>query len=303
MQPSSEPHDQVYVPKKTTRPLSSVDLRRAYPHLFSDIFNQGETNTCTANAVAAAVWYEQKRSERQPEFFGAAGPSRLFIYWLARGGYKADDHLFGFPCDNGASVQEAMRGIAACGACSDAIWPFSPSNINVVPFEEAFNLASLCEIKCPYRLDPDRVRSNKHHFSAEEKEVRGELVLTNLRKCLTEQHPVVFGLWYRLPASEAFDQQQVPWVLKDVWALPNLVFPRHAFMDDLPEALKIRNLYGEAISPAHIVLAIGYDDERQQILVQNSRGRRWGECGIFWMPYSWITDYAATFDFWTIRAS
>lgn len=294
--------DHYYVPDPATRPLKSVNLREDYAHFTSEVYDQGDTKSCTANATAAAFRYEQKKAGRHLETFGTAGPSRLFIYWLARGGYKDDSHLVAFPCDEGASVQEAMRGIGTCGSCSETDWPFDPKNINVKPYQEAFDRAYLSKIRYFYRLDPDRPRSNKYRLKAEQKDKLGAVVLENLKKCLTEQYPVVFGLWYRLPSSESYDQDQVPWVLKDVWSLPDRKFPRHCFMDGLPEDLKIRNFCGEAISPGHTVLAIGYDDDRQQVLIQNSRGSSWSENGMFWMPYSWITDYAATNDFWTIRS-
>ncbi len=295
------PQDHHYMPDPATRPLKSVNLREEFFQFYSEVYDQAGTGTCTASATAAALWYEQKKAGRHPGTFGTTGPSRLFIYWLARGGYKDESHLFGFPCDEGASVQEAMRGIATCGSCSEEDWPFDLKNINVKPPQEAFDRALPARIKYFYRLDPDRPRSNKYRLKAYQKDELGAIVLENLKKCLTEQYPVVFGLWYRLPSSESYDRTQMPWVLKDVWNLPDKKFPRHCFMDGLPEEMKIRNFCGEAISPGHTVLATGYDDDRQQVLIQNSRGLSWGEKGTFWMPYSWITDYAATNDFWTIR--
>jgi hypothetical protein len=296
-----DPRDHCYVPDPATRPLKSVNLREDYAHLTSEIYDQGTTKSCTANATAAALWYEQKKAGRE-ETFGTAGPSRLFIYWLARGGYKDDSHLINFPFDEGASIQEAMRGIETCGTCSEIDWPFYPKKVNVVPGDEVFDRASSFKIRYFYRLDPDRTRSNKYRLNAEQKDRQGAVVLENLKKCLTEQYPVVFALNYRVSVLKSYDQDQMPWVLKDVWSLSENKFPRHCFMDDLPEDLKIRNFYGEAVSPSHTVLAIGYDDCRQQVLVQNSRGSTWSENGTFWMPYSWITDYAATNDFWTIRS-
>jgi hypothetical protein len=294
--------DHYYVPAPTTRPLKSVNLREDCAQFTSAVYDQGDTKSCTANATATALWYAQKKSGLHLETFGIAGPSRLFIYWLGRGGYKDESHLIAFPCDQGAGVQEAITGIAACGSCSETDWPFDPKNILVKPCQEAYDRACSSKIKYFYRLDPERLRSNKLRLNAEQKDKLGAVALANLKKCLTEQYPVVFGLWYLLPSSESYDRNQMPWVLKDVWSLPDKKFPRHCFMDDLPEDLKIRNFCGEAISPGHTVLAIGYDDHRQQVLIQNSRGSSWSENGMFWMPYSWITDYAATSDFWTIRS-
>lgn len=90
-------------------------------------------------------------------------------------------------------------------------------------------------------------------------------------------------------------------MLKDVWALEEKKFPRHTLIECLPKELRVKDKDGDIVAPGHAVLAIGYDDEKQAVLIQNSRGPTWGGTGTFWMPYSWITDYGATVDFWTFR--
>ena len=61
-----------------------------------------------ANAAAAAFWYE--------DFLGCGGtvwamegPSRLFIYWLARGGYKKDDYGIPDVEDGGSNRRDARK--------------------------------------------------------------------------------------------------------------------------------------------------------------------------------------------------
>lgn len=56
----------------------------------------------------------------------------------------------------------------------------------------------------------------------------------------------------------------------------------------------------EKMLGGHAVLAVGYDDERQIIIVRNSWGVNWGDKGYFYMPYSYITNPAFAADFWTI---
>jgi C1A family cysteine protease len=51
----------------------------------------------------------------------------------------------------------------------------------------------------------------------------------------------------------------------------------------------------------HAVLAVGYDDSEQTILVRNSWGDAWGMSGYFKMPYAYITSASLASDFWTIR--
>ncbi len=57
---------------------------------------------------------------------------------------------------------------------------------------------------------------------------------------------------------------------------------------------------GDRALGGHAVLAVGYDDASQCIIVQNSWGDAWGRRGFFFMPYAYITSDLAD-DFWTIR--
>ncbi|KAK8195909.1 hypothetical protein M8818_007060 [Zalaria obscura] len=296
-----DPRDHYYVSVSGDPLPKCVNLRQDEAQFTSEIYDQLKSNTCVANATAAAFWYEEKAG-RHAESWGDKGPSRLFIYWLARGAYK-DKYLdMTRPSDSGTFARDAMKSLAKCGVCSETDWPFNVSIINSRPPDEAFEKAQSHTITSFYRLDPDRPDTETHKLTLEQKDKIGTTLLENLRKCLAEQYPVVFGLWYRLLPSASFDETQKPFVLKDVWNLPNKPFPRHVFLDDLPDELQPRNSSGQKVSlGGHTVLAIGYDDDRQQVLVQNSRGPTWGGSGTFWMPYSWITDCAATNDFWTIR--
>lgn len=51
----------------------------------------------------------------------------------------------------------------------------------------------------------------------------------------------------------------------------------------------------------HAVLAVGFDDKKQAVLVRNSWGKSWGISGYFWMPYAYISNPVYCSDFWTIR--
>lgn len=51
----------------------------------------------------------------------------------------------------------------------------------------------------------------------------------------------------------------------------------------------------------HAVLAVGYDDKMQRVIVRNSWGNGWGMRGYFTMPYAYPTDSNLADDFWTIR--
>jgi C1A family cysteine protease len=44
---------------------------------------------------------------------------------------------------------------------------------------------------------------------------------------------------------------------------------------------------GEHIIGGHAVLAVGYDDAKQVLIVRNSWGPAWGYQGYFYMPYAY----------------
>lgn len=58
---------------------------------------------------------------------------------------------------------------------------------------------------------------------------------------------------------------------------------------------------GERIVGGHAVLAVGYDDERAQLVVRNSWGRSWGLDGYFRMPFEAYEKL--TSDAWAARAA
>ncbi len=61
------------------------------------------------------------------------------------------------------------------------------------------------------------------------------------------------------------------------------------------------NFSKEGVVGGHAVIAIGYDDVKEMVLVRNSWGKSWGKNGNFWMPYAYISNANLADDFWTIR--
>ena len=58
---------------------------------------------------------------------------------------------------------------------------------------------------------------------------------------------------------------------------------------------------GEKMLGGHAVLAVGYDDNAQRVLVRNSWGPHWGMKGYFLLPYDYLKSRQLSDDFWTIR--
>lgn len=59
------------------------------------------------------------------------------------------------------------------------------------------------------------------------------------------------------------------------------------------------NKQSEQFLGGHAVLIVGYDDEKQHVIVRNSWGENWGDKGYFFLPYAFVNDNELVFDMWT----
>lgn len=99
--------------------------------------------------------------------------------------------------------------------------------------------------------------------------------LISIKGCLAEGYPFAFGF----TVYESFFSAQVS---------KKGIMP----MSDISK---------ENVMGGHAVLAVGYDDKKQMVLVRNSWNKTWGLAGYFWMPYAYISNPAYCQDFWTVR--
>ena len=58
--------------------------------------------------------------------------------------------------------------------------------------------------------------------------------------------------------------------------------------------------FGQRPIGGHAVVAVGYDDGKKKLKIQNSWGPSWGQNGRFWMPYASFEKYAS--DCWVVEA-
>src|SRR5207248_2380908 len=87
-----------------------VDLRRGCP----PVYNQGELGSCTAQAIAAAVQFDQAKQAQSDVFT----PSRLFIYYNERVIEGTTDE------DSGAMLRDGIKSVARLGAPHETLWPY-----------------------------------------------------------------------------------------------------------------------------------------------------------------------------------
>jgi C1A family cysteine protease len=138
------------------------DLRPAFGGL--PVFNQGTLNSCSANAIAAALWYVERQDDRR----NGDHPSRLFIYYNER---ARDGRTI---CRNvPVSLRDGYRAVVKLGACSERLWPYEVGRYWRQPLPACYKAA-------------------RAHRVIEYQRVKRDLVF--LRACLAEQRPFAMGI-------------------------------------------------------------------------------------------------------------
>jgi C1A family cysteine protease len=152
--------DYTYDPLRETlqRLPKRVDLRNLCPAVYA----QESLESCSANAVAAAVQFDLMRENRKRVIF----PSRLFLYYNARA-------IEGTTRQNtGTSVRDTIKSVAKLGVCPESLWPYIEKNFRRKPPRKCYAKAIKDRV-VEYR----RVKRNIDHF----------------RACLASGYPFVFG--------------------------------------------------------------------------------------------------------------
>jgi C1A family cysteine protease len=136
----------------------SIDLRDACP----PVYDQGGLGSCTANAIAAALEFDQMKQELVDVF----QPSRLFIYYNERVIEGTVDE------DSGAMIRDGIKSVAHQGAPHETLWPYTLARFRTKPSKPAFSDA-------------------KKHSAVLYQRVRQDV--QQMRGCLAGGYPFVFG--------------------------------------------------------------------------------------------------------------
>jgi C1A family cysteine protease len=151
--------DQLYAapPASIAALPPAVDLRPNCP----PVYDQGELGSCTANAIGAAIQFEQMK-----QGITAFVPSRLFIYYNERvieGTVESD---------SGAEIRDGMKTANHDGAPEEATWPYVIANFAKKPPQKAYD------------------EGLKHQVLLYRRIIRD---LTQMKACLATGYPFVFG--------------------------------------------------------------------------------------------------------------
>ncbi len=135
-----------------------VDLRRVCP----PVYDQGDLGSCTANAIGAALEFDQMK-QRIAEVFP---PSRLFVYYNERAIEGTIDD------DSGAMIRDGIKSVAKQGAPHETLWPYVIPKFRQKPPTKAYRDAAKHPAVLYQRVVP---------------------VLPQLKGCLAAGFPFVFG--------------------------------------------------------------------------------------------------------------
>jgi C1A family cysteine protease len=211
----ANPNSKEYAPSPAIRRAAlprKVDLR---PFL-TPVEDQGQVNSCSANAIAGAYEYLIKRHLKAD-----VDVSRLFIYYNAR--WRADEQNK----DCGSVIQYGMESLGSFGACVEKTWPY------------------VVKVVC------DKPNNKSYAEASKFKSLDIQHMATNLKlwkQCLAEGYPIVFGC----VLFDTFDECKkrggvVP--MPDPNAVGRGEHGRHAMLcvgySDVDEVFIVRNSWGK----------------------------------------------------------
>jgi C1A family cysteine protease len=152
--------DRVYAaPQRVLGALPpNVDLRSACP----PVVDQGELGSCTANAIAGALEFDQMKQEQDDVF----APSRLFIYYNERVIEHTVDE------DAGAMIRDGIKSVSKDGAPHESLWPYVISKFKTKPSAAAY-------------------KDGKKHTAVLYQRLTQSL--EQFKACLASGYPFVFG--------------------------------------------------------------------------------------------------------------
>lgn len=245
-----------------------VDLR---PLINTPAIDQGVLNSCSGCAISAAVEITLNRESKAFDCHQGVSTdaSAMFIYYFER--VDENKELENVP----VFLSDGFDVLVEQGVCCDHYWPYPdnhlpPEMMKIVKTgtieqiqaytEEIFKQkASFIEETMATKPSQRAIDQAKQFNSAKYCKLSIDDNLTEVKHALSNQTPVIFGF-------------NVPQALFNL--TPDAVMP-------MPSDDELR-------IGGHAVCAVGFDDEKQALLIRNSYGPDFGEQGYFYMPYAFV---------------
>jgi hypothetical protein len=274
-----------------------VDLR----HLMPPVYHQGPMRTCTGFAVAKGLgeYLLGRRNQRQEL-------SALFTYRGAIIEQFNQEGLPGVPenesfsgpndIDIGASIAHAVRAMKTYGLAYEDSNPYPPQTL-----WSSYRKSSL---NPDVRFGPNRMAVLLSE-DPKERELWDYFAATKLFGLSFERAQP--GGKFTVTPGSGFGRL-ARFKVREIQSITTLQALRGAVAQGLPVACGIEvyeSFYSQAVAQTgiaplpdvsretrvggHAVLCVGYDDERQVLLMRNSWGAEWGDAGYFTLPYAYVS--------------
>ncbi len=201
-----------------------MDLR---PHC-PPVYNQKGLNSCSSNAIAAAVEFDLMKERTERVIF----PSRLFLFYNSR----AMEHTE--RADDGVYIRDAIKAVAKHGDCPESLWPYIEKKFATRPPKKCYEAALKYKAVEYYRI----------HRNVED-----------MLACLASGYPFVFGF----TAHEKFRDVVKETGRLEMPAPQEKVIGKHAVLavgyDDPASRFIVRNSWGPKFGLAgYFTMPYGY---------------------------------------------
>ena len=167
-------------PEKVSTPIS-VDLRE----WFSEVEDQGQLGSCTANAGVGLVEYFERKA-----FGNHIDASRLFLY-------KATRNLMHETGDTGAYLRTTMGALVLFGVPPEEYWPYNIAEFDMEPPPFCYAFAQNYQAIKFYRLDPPNTSKDS--------------LLDRIKTNLAANLPSMFGFTVYSSISQAGTTGEIPY--------------------------------------------------------------------------------------------
>jgi C1A family cysteine protease len=208
--PDHRDHHYTFPVEQLHKLPSQIDLRAGCP----PVYDQGQLGSCTANAIAAALQFDELKQKEASPF----EPSRLFIYYNERVMEGTENS------DAGAAIRDGIKSVGTTGYCSEDEWPYNIAHFAELPLATCYQDAKLYKALKYKRI--------------------GHAVPT-MRACLASGSPFVFGF----SVYESFEQVGSDGVVPMPGPDESLL-GGHAVMcvgyDDNKQLFTVRNSWGQS---------------------------------------------------------
>jgi C1A family cysteine protease len=151
-------------PEKLFKPLESLSLPSTtvppsydFSESMAPCYDQGQTNSCTANAACGAVQF----IENDPNT-----PARMFVYYNERVIQNTTNQ------DDGATMGCSIQSLKTYGVCDETYWPFDQQDLFQKPTDQAYAVAKKDLLIDAYSVStPEQIKS-----------------------CISQRIPIIFGM-------------------------------------------------------------------------------------------------------------